>query len=188
MGELFEDPCKGRIPGIVGKSGYKGLERGVMNENIWGATQAVTSSEEPVYVESIRIPGPVPRYRLLHRNTARSGCSICKSSLIPVSILICSNSLALALPSSSPFMATGFTLKSRNSPTSTPTNSTCANLRPGQLRAPPDQPTKALLRRGGSFKCSTGCDDDAWESLVVAMCGSRAIHREGSNSSESAPQ
>ena len=127
-----------------------------------------------------------PSYRLLHSNTAFSGCSICKSSLIPVSILICSNSLALAIPSSSPFNGTGLTLKSRNSPTSTPTNSTCANFRPGQLRAPPDQPTKGLLRAGGSFKCSTGCADGP---LVAGTGGlDEVIHRDGSKSTELLPQ
>ena len=141
-----------------------------------------------MYEACMRKFEPVPYYRRFHSSNALSGCSICKSSLIPVSILIWFNSLALAILSSSPFKGTGLTLKSRKSPTRTPTNSTCANLRPGQLRAPPDQPTKGLLRVGGSLNCSTGCDDGAWKSLVVETCGSGVIHREGSNSSESWPQ
>ena len=127
-------------------------------------------------------------YRLLHFRTAFSGCSICRSSLIPVSIRIWSSSLARAILTSSPSKGTGSTLKWRNSPTSTPTNSTCANLRPGQLRAPPDQPTKGLLREDGSFNCSAGCGGDAWGSSSVALCGSEVIHREGSKSSELWPQ
>lgn len=55
-------------------------------------------------------------YRLVQHSTAFSGCSICKSSLIPVSVLIRFKSLALAIPSSSPSKGTGFTLKSRNRP------------------------------------------------------------------------
>ena len=67
---------------------------------------------------------------------------------------ICRSSRARAPASSSPGRGSGRMRWARNSSTSNLTSSTSAKRRPGQLRAPPDQPTKGPPVLGGSRSVS----------------------------------